>query len=65
VASKYRIRKKQERAQQRRKESECGDKVRYNSKTEAVARLINMQKMGKFGLHSYQCSFCCKWHLGH
>lgn len=54
MSSKRRIRRKS-----------CEGKQRHNSKTEAVAHIINERRNGNTGLCAYKCRFCGGWHVGH
>lgn len=47
------------------KRKQCGNKIRFNSQTEAVGIGISLMKKKKIHVVSYKCSFCNGWHLGH
>lgn len=65
MASKRRLRRKEE----SRKQRSCEKKKRYIDEKQAKIALgfvirKNVSSRPKY-LHAYECDFCKKWHLGH
>lgn len=49
------------------KRRSCDGKKRYPDKTAAVGVVLSYyeRKLQVFGLRTYKCQFCRKWHIGH
>jgi hypothetical protein len=59
MASKRGIKRREQR-------KSCGDKVKYNDQTSAVAALISIKSRTKdYSIGTYKCKFCGSWHIGH